>query len=865
MIQKLLFISLIIFPLFLKAQVIENFSDGDFSVNPAWTGDAAQFKVNTSYQLQLNSSGEAVSALATPFQLSDSTEWRFWIKLSFAPSDNNLAKVFLMSDNSDIKNAVNGYFLKFGENNANDAIELYRQEGQTVTLLGRGTEGYIAASFAVSVKVKRSSTGKWSVYADPAGGENYSLQFSATDNTITSASWLGVMCKYTTSNSTKFYFDNIYAGAVQVDNAPPVVSSVVMTSANSLSVKFSESVNPATATILQNYSVDHGIGNPASAIVDPLDGSKVALTFSQEFQSDIQYNISISGIKDIAGNTMTASEHSFSQHVVHQFDVLINEIMADPNPVVYLPDWEYLELYNRSAYPINIANWTIQVGSSAKTIPDFTLQPQAYVILADADAAADLGAYGNFLGFSSMSITNTGGTIALYNETGVLIHMVSYSDDWYGSDYKKDGGWSLEMIDPMNPCGEASNWIASNDANGGTPGKINQANADNPDLSSPFIQSIGVESDSTILLNFSEVMDSTSIKIKSNYVISDGIGSPVSVVMYPPTYNMVLLNLDKHLQAGIIYKLTFSGNISDCAGNLVPATTEVELAIPGKPVAGDIVINEIMFNPKEESVDFIELYNRSGSVFDFRDLLIANYDSTNNLFTSVNDISLSSYLFMPGRYMVISTDSAAILRYYLSENPKNFINVEHMPTMNNDMGNVALALYTGELIDQINFNEEMQYPLLGSFDGVSLERINPAISSLDKTNWHSASSVCGYATPAYKNSQYSEALSSDGEISVSPAIFTPDNDGTDDVLNISYTFAQPGYAATVSIFDANGNPIRQLVNNEIAGTSGAFIWDGTTDNHTKAGIGRYIIFVKVFDLNGKGKQYKKTAVLGGKF
>ena len=865
MIQKLFYIALIIFPLFLKAQLTENFSDGDFTANPAWTGDAAQFKVNTSFQLQLNSTGEAISALATPFQLSDSTEWRFWIKLSFAPSDNNLAKVYLMSDNSDLKNALNGYFLKFGENNANDAIELYRQDGQTATLVGRGTDGFIAASFAVSVKVKRSSAGKWSVFADAAGGENYSLQFTATDNSITASSWFGVMCKYTTSNSTKFYFDNFYAGAIQIDNTAPEVSSVIMATTNSLFVKFSESVNPASATAIQNYSVDNGIGNPVSAVADALDGSKVTLTFSQDFQSDIQYNINISGIKDLAGNTMTASQHSFAQHVVHQFDVLVNEIMADPNPVVYLPDWEYVELYNRSAYPINLANWKIQVGSSAKTLPDFTLQPHSYVILADADAATDLGAYGDFLGFSSMSITNTGGTIALYNEQGLLIHMVNYSDDWYGTDYKKDGGWSLEMIDPFNPCGEASNWIASNDANGGTPGKINQANAENPDLSSPFIQSIGVENDSTILLSFSEVMDSASLAIKTNYMISNGIGSPVSVLLYAPTYKMVKLSLQNHLQSGIIYKLTFTGNLSDCAGNLVAATTEVELAIPGKPSAGDIVINEIMFNPKDESVDFIELYNRSGSVFDFRDLLIANYDSTNNLFTSVNNISLSSYLFMPARYVVISTDSAAILKYYHSENPKNFMNIEHMPTMNNDMGNVALALYTGDLIDQVNYTEEMQYPLLGSFDGVSLERINPAISSLDKNNWHSASSVSGYATPAYKNSQFSEAISSDGEISVSPAIFTPDNDGTDDVLNINYTFTQPGFSATVSIFDANGNPVRQLVNNEITGTSGTFIWDGTTDNHTKAGIGRYIIFVKVFDLNGKGKQYRKTAVLGGKF
>jgi hypothetical protein len=54
-----------------------------------------------------------------------------------------------------------------------------------------------------------------------------------------------------------------------------------------------------------------------------------------------------------------------------------------------------------------------------------------------------------------------------------------------------------------------------------------------------------------------------------------------------------------------------------------------------------------------------------------------------------------------------------------------------------------------------------------------------------------------------------------------------------------------------------------LVNNELLGTEGTISWDGFTDDNQKANIGIYIIFIEVFDVDGKVKNYKETAVLGG--
>jgi hypothetical protein len=846
------------------AQFTEKFTDSDFISHPTWTGDTALFRVNTALQLQLNASGEGIAALCASNALLPDMEWNVWAKLSFAPSDNNLARIYLSSDQANLKGPLNGYYLKLGETGSADAIELIRQSGNSHTVICRGSEGLLAASFAIRIRVTREAGGLWNVYADPLGGIYYQFQASGTDNTYATGSFLGVYCKFTSSNSTKFYYDDFYAGQVLVDNTPPTLLSVALESASQLTATFSEAVETASASSTVNYSLIPGSIVPASATQDLTDPSLIHIAFEPGFTPDTPYSLVVANVKDLAGNIMTSAALPFAWHEAKAFDILINEIMADPSPPVNLPDAEYVELYNRSAYPVDLKDWTFVLGSGEKKLPTYTLQAGAYLILCDDGIKPLLEPYGTVLAFSSFGVTNAGGTITLKDNSGRVIHTVSYTDDWYQSSYKKDGGWSLEMIDEMNPCGEASNWIACNNDAGGTPGYANSVNALNPDLAAPAISRVGVEDATHITVWFSESCDSAQVLNAFNYSIDNGIGNPVAVSAQSPAYRVAHLSLPSPMTAGVLYTLTCANSITDCAGNPFFTGSTARFAIPSPAEASDIVINEMLFDPPTGCVDFVEIYNRSPKVIDLSDLILSNYDSINQVISSYNEISDQPFLMLPDAYFALTTDSAAVHRFYKTIDPQAFINMVTFPTMNNEDGVVALTTKSGTVIDLAAYTSAMQYPLLTSVDGVALERISPERATKDATNWHSASEAVGFATPGYKNSQFGITVASDGEIRLSPEIFSPDNDGYNDNLAIAYAFGEAGNIITITIYDATGRLVRNVVNNEMCGTSGTFAWDGITNDRLKASIGRYIVFVETFDLQGHVKHFKKGTVLGGK-
>jgi hypothetical protein len=273
-----------------------------------------------------------------------------------------------------------------------------------------------------------------------------------------------------------------------------------------------------------------------------------------------------------------------------------------------------------------------------------------------------------------------------------------------------------------------------------------------------------------------------------------------------------------------------------------------------------VVINEILFNPKGSSSDYVELYNRSDSLVDLSRLFLTNRTSSGS-YGVLKKLSDTTRYLLPGRYVVFTEDAAGLSQQYFVQNPRAVLEVSSLPAYSNSEGTVALLDSAKNVVDEVHYREDWQYALLADADGVALERIDPEGVSMEKSNWRSAASDVGYGTPSYQNSQYGLFQNRIANIAVTPRIFSPDGDGVDDAATIKYVFTQGSAVANVFIYDATGRQVRHLVKNGTIGTAGIFVWDGLDEKGQRLPIGQYIIYSEVFTLEGKKQHFKNVIVL----
>ena len=547
----------------------------------------------------------------------------------------------------------------------------------------------------------------------------------------------------------------------------------------------------------------------------------------------------------------------------NRYDVVIDEIMADQTPQIGLPNNEWLELKNTTATPINLLNWRIgDATGQSGPLPSFTLQPDSFVIVCTGSAVAAMSAFGTTISVTSFpSLDNTGDQLFLRAANGRTIHAVSYTDAWYQNEVKKDGGWTLEMIDTKSPCAGSSNWKASVNVAGGTPGKKNSIDAINNDITAPQLKRAYTTDNVTIILVYDEPVDSLSGATLANYAIDGGL-TLISATTIAPLFNQVQLKTGAALLANTVYTITAS-NVKDCKSNNIGAANKARVGLPVDAASGEWIINEILFNPRSNAFDFVEFYNNSNKIFDASKLYIANRNST-GVISSIKVLSGTPYYVFPGDYIVETDDADNLAMQYLVKNRDNVLTVSSPPSFSDDAGDVIALNFQGIVVDEVKYKDDWHFKLIDNPEGVSLERIDPSGPSQDETNWHSAASTAGYGTPTYKNSQYKLVNSINATVEITPKVFSPDNDGRDDIATIQYAVTEPGYVANITIYDAAGRPIRNLVRNGTLGLKGYWNWDGLDDKGNKLPVGTYIIFTEIFNLQGKKATFKNAVVLARK-
>lgn len=841
----------------------EDFSSGDLtSGGTTWEGNLDDFIVNDDGQLQLMAPAAGASQLYTRQWIPDSVRFEFFIYLDFSPSASNQLGLFLFADTPD-PGTANGYYFEAGETGSADAMRFFRLTNGQKTLLASGTPGAMGGNTAtVRGRLERTVDGVWTFYADYTGGNLLTEEFTVQDDTHPTGveAFFGPRCLYTSTRTSHFYFDDFSIQPLLPDTTPPTLVAVEVIDGQELHLLFDKSLDGSVASEPSNFWLQPLGGVPSLVMWEESVPFKVALIWADPFVQFQNYTVYAYGMMDRSGNVADTLSIGFTYVFARPplpGELLFNEIMANPTPSAGLPPQEFIELFNPGEAVLQMEGLRVHTSSSSATLPTFQLFPDSFLLLCRPEHVALFEPYGATLGVPGLpALPNDGTHLQLRRADDLLLHEVPYSSGWHSTTTKRNGGWSLELISPQRRCDLTGNWTSSVAPAGGTPGRINSVYSLQVDTVGPRLLRVWPASLNRLILTFNERLNTDShpdwvrldphLDIESVQTLESGFQVEVTLTQ-PLTNNMIYLVLPQP-------------SVEDCVGNAYTSAQSVPVAIPEKPQPGDLLINEILFNPPTGAREFVEILNVSDRVISLESLILGNMQPGRE---ETRPVSWQALAF-PGDHLVFTADTAFISSWWDEVDAALLFQIT-TPSWLNDSGNVTLFYQDGPeliMLDQMNYHRDMHFTLLRDVKGVSLERLHPGTPSGERDNWQSAAEEVRFATPTRRNSQYTDLPPEvKGPFTLVSTTFSPDGDGWQDQLVVNYRFEESGVALNARVFDRQGRPVRELASTRLLGREGLLTWDGATDHGQAAGPGAYILWLETYSLDGRVRQYKLPFVL----
>ena len=552
--------------------------------------------------------------------------------------------------------------------------------------------------------------------------------------------------------------------------------------------------------------------------ITPLNPGDHSICASLVFEQDERLNNNHARINIKIART-------FPQHCV-----IINEIMYDTDEKYD----EWIELFNTSEMSVDLQNWSIRdKRKSVELTSDlFILKPGDYCVLANHDLP-EFGPIPKLL-CNLPELNNSGDEVVLLDASGSLIDSVSYDQSFGGDRYV-----SLERIRHEGESADAANWKSCRVDTGCTPGFLNSVSPKDYDAAiqgvlhpTPAKPIGGDDVDLSITIQNSGRSAIQDIRVKiTGHAISDSNIFSIGEALLDD------LSVGQIRVAHVFWPNVPPGvfvirSQLDMNGDMLPLNNSRCDTINIGYAPDSIVINEIMYSPAVDLCEWIELFNNSTFPVELMDWRISDSDSSHSV-----SLAHSSMLLLPGDFAVIGSDSLSYL-------PSGLVYIcPRLSSLNNDQDAVFIFDACGYVVDHVHYNSTW-----GGATGRSLERIQPGAASSEGTNWTTSVDAEGHTAGA-QNSVYIKAVPQETSLAVSPDIFSPDGDGLDDFVGISYSL--PGRLAQVNIkiFDIKGRLVRFLLNNAASGAQRTVFWDGLNDAGRKCRMGIYIIFFEALNQN----------------
>ncbi|TVR84135.1 MAG: hypothetical protein EA409_01555 [Saprospirales bacterium] len=855
----------IFLPLVLIGQIVDRFDRGELTGGAIdWQGNTENFIINAQNELQLNDNQAGESSIFFSYQPDNSLQWDLYFRMEFNPSVTNRLRIFLVADDEDLFQG-NAFYLDIGENGNNDPIYFIKQTDGSGEILAAMQSGAVAFDPAVArVRVIYDGNENWELQADYQGDSLFEDRIIVENQPIEiSEGYFGLHCSYTVTRATLFFFNDLRIGKPIPDTTGPQLLEIIPLMPNSIELVFDKLLDLDSASDTEKYSVS-GIGSPSEVFPVSDPGSRLELFFDDELENGAEYLLEINEILDLRGNASDiSSEFVFViPEIPLPGDIVINEIHSLPSSTTLIPEVKYVELFNSSDKFLQLGGLRFSDRTRTVTFNQGMLAPGEFLIICDISDVSHLESFGRVVGFSGFPIiNNTSDDIRLEGQTGDILFSVGYRSDWFDDPLRGSGGYSLELINPFINCQSRVNWRLSEDVSGGSPGRANSVLNENFSPGIPELM-FGTYSDAGNLgLHFSVELDRNILSQPPELTLSPAELN-YELAFDPLTPNVLEWLFDPQPETGILYEIELQ-QMRSCGLDINQGVDRYSFKVPDIPLTGDLVINELLYNPPTGVRDFIELKNTSEDrYYRFSDLLIYHRRSNGTEATIRPSIDR---IIAPEDLLTFGRETRLLHSAYDVENPFLLQDID-LPALDNNRGSIVLSSFHPDevvYLDSIAYSENLHDPLLRNRRGISLERTDPNLSPSVPAAWYSAATISGGATPTSENSQRRLPPEQQEEeyFFLASRTFSPDGDGFEDFLQLEYRIDRPGYIANIKVFDMNGNLVNNLVRNKSLGTEGVILWRGENDRGEKARVGIYVILVELHNIDGNRKRQRLTAVL----
>ena len=517
--------------------------------------------------------------------------------------------------------------------------------------------------------------------------------------------------------------------------------------------------------------------------------------------------------------------------------ILINEFMSAPNN----DQAEFVELF--AFRNLNMVEWSISdnhldpvlLNTISVSSGDFI------VVLSDSNMMDILDGNAHlFFPFNFPSLNNSGDGIYLFDHTESVIDSLNYDTDWPLTSER-----STEKIRQSYTSNGSSNWLLADENISMTPGANNSVMVLDVDgmiiLDSITYSPIPPYPDSvvTILIPIVnagvESFDGTfSIEMYDDE-IGDGTIPIISMGDTIIIESKIVSSISGLHSISIILDIVDDGNYENNIATFL---------LPVRYLFGSVLVNEFFPLPDSTESEFVEIIPQTN--VNINNWTIRDLGGAKGVLPNL-DISAFTYCLITddSSFLDIIPDTSILIL------PGN-----GLPGLNNSSETIYILDHTESVIDSLQYNENWSL-----MDSRSVEKYRITDTSNEPNNWGISVGEAG-KTPGFQNSLFFSDLPSKGRVTISPDPFSPDGDGIDDELTITYSLPYLGAAIRWEIIDMAGRVIAKPYYNYQVGQNGKLKWNGKRDNGKSARIGIYVMKISFQDVaSTQSWETVKTVVL----